>query len=214
MKSLLFSLLLLISVPFAYGQDSTKVAKKKITPIPNAEYDYLVTINTGYGQMKLLLFDETPEHKRNFIRLAKLGVYNGTDFFRVIEKFMIQGGNPKFKKNPDPKDIERLKAGGMKPEIKPHIKHVYGSIASPSSKPGVKSNSAQFYIVENKNGAPHLDGKYTVFGRVVSGLETITKIARVKTNSKDRPLREVWMNMKIEKVKRSDIKKFYVIDFY
>jgi len=210
-RTLLFFILLFLFLT-VNGQ-SQSVSQPNYEPIPDAEHDYLITITTRLGKIKLILFDETPEHKKNFVRLVKLGVYDGTDFYRVIDHFMIQGGNPRFKKNPNPKDLEYLKAGGMMPEIRKNIKHLYGSIASPSSEPGVKSNSAQFYIVENRNGAPHLDGKYTVFGRVMSGFETISKIAEVETKERDRPVVDVWMNIKVELVSRAEMAKYYEIEY-
>lgn len=210
-KTLLFLLsLVLFSTVYCQTEPTEKVTYE---PIPDAEHDYLITISTRLGKIKLILFDETPEHKRNFVRLANLGVYDGTNFYRVIDHFMIQGGNPKFKREQNPEDLTHLKAGGMMPEISANIKHIYGSIASPSTEPGVRSNSAQFYIVENRNGAPHLDGKFTVFGRVMSGFETLSKIAEVKTGEKDRPVVEVWMNVKVEIVSRKEMAKYYEIKY-
>jgi len=75
--------------------------------------------------------------------------------------------------------------------------------------PEMKSNSTQFYIIQNHKGAHHLDGKYTVFGQVMSGFDVVDLIASQPTTDRDRPLKNIRISVDIDKVSRSDIEKFY-----
>ena len=174
--------------------------------------DYLVTINTDLGKIKLILFDDTPLHKENFIRLAKEGVYDQIIFHRVINNFMIQTGDYTTRNqaiNYDPRIIQ----DPIKAEILPQHIHIRGAIGAArrgdNVNPERESNSTQFYIVQNCKGAHHLDGKHTVFGQVMSGFEVIDKIASQPTSKSDRPLKNIRITVNIDQVSRSDIEKFY-----
>ena len=174
--------------------------------------DYLVTINTDFGKIKLILFDDTPLHKENFIRLAKEGVYDHVIFHRVINNFMIQTGDYTTRNQAisyDPRIIQ----DPIKAEILPQHLHIRGAIGAArrgdNVNPERKSNSTQFYIVQNCKGAHHLDGKHTVFGQIMSGFEVIDKIASQPTSKSDRPLKNIIITVNIDQVSRSDIEKFY-----
>ncbi|WP_026461617.1 peptidylprolyl isomerase [Adhaeribacter aquaticus] len=172
--------------------------------------DRLVTISTRLGEMKLILFDQTPKHKANFLKLAKEGFYNGTTFHRVINNFMIQGGDAN-SKDTDPYNDGTGDIGYRIPaEIWPTLKHVRGSVAAArNNNPQKESSGSQFYIVENHNGTPHLDNNYTVFGQVISGLEVIDKIAEEPKEMMDRPTTPIPMTVKVEKLKKKKITKLY-----
>ena len=174
--------------------------------------DYLVTINTDYGKIKIVLFDDTPLHKENFIKLAEAGVYNHILFHRVINRFMIQSGDFTTRNQAidyDPRIIQEP----ISAEILAHHLHVRGAVGAARRgddvNPEMKSNSTQFYIIQNYNGAHHLDGTYTVFGQVMSGFEVIDLIASQATSENDRPLKNIRMTVDIDQVSRSDIEKFY-----
>ena len=178
----------------------------------SSNIDYLVTINTDFGKIKLILFDDTPLHKENFIRLAKEGVYDHIIFHRVINNFMIQTGDYSTRNqaiNYDPRIIQ----DPIKAEILPQHLHIRGAIGAArrgdNVNPERKSNSTQFYIVQNCKGAHHLDGKHTVFGQVMSGFEVIDKIASQPTSKNDKPLKNNRITINIDQVSRSDIEKFY-----
>lgn len=178
--------------------------------IPDSEHDYLITLATDSGDIKMVLYDETPMHKMNFVKLAKTGVYDHITFHRVIDNFMIQTGDPDTRnkpKNYDPSIIQE----NIPAEIRPQFGHIYGAVgaARRSDSPGMASNGSQFYIIENTNGAEHLDNKYTVFGQVVSGFRTVHKIAGTPTDESDTPQKDIHMTVTVDKVKRSDIEKFY-----
>ncbi len=180
--------------------------------------DYLIIISTRFGDMKLLLFDDTPLHKANFIKKAQAGVFDGSLFHRVIDHFVIQGGNPYSKIGEEPEQrIKEMCYYKVPDECLPHHKHEFGSIAMARQgndrNPEKKSSSNQFYIVENRAGLPHIDGKYTVFGKVMSGFEVIEKICSLKTTDKDKPLTNVAMTVSVVKVLRSDVETFYSYNY-
>ena len=200
MKSLKFILIVLFFLPVLADAQG----------IPDNEHDYLITLSTDSGEIKMVLYDETPMHKMNFVELAKAGVYNHITFHRVIDNFMIQTGDPDTRikpKNYDPSIIQE----NIPAEIRPQFSHIYGAVgaARRSNSPGMASNGSQFYIIENTNGAEHLDKKYTVFGRVVSGFRTVHKIAGTPTDESDTPKKDIRMTVKVDTVRRSDIEKFY-----
>jgi peptidyl-prolyl cis-trans isomerase B (cyclophilin B) len=179
--------------------------------------DKLVTIETPQGEIKLVLFDDTPKHKENFLKLAQEGFYDGTTFHRVIDGFMIQGGDPNTKDN-DPLNDGTGNPGYTVPaEINPAHKHVYGAVAAARQddrvNPSKASSGSQFYIVENPEGTPMLDEVYTVFGQVVDGLDVVDKIAEQPKGVRDRPLSDIKMKVKVEDVKKKKIAKKYNYDY-
>jgi len=181
--------------------------------IPDAEHDYLVTIETDFGNMILLLFDETPGHKENFVMLAKAGVYDGNLFHRVIEHFMIQSGDPR-SSNLTPAYDPDIIPSHVPAEIDTTFSHRRGAIGAAryggQQNPEKHSSPTQFYIVRHDRAAPHLDGDYTVYGQVMSGMEVVDSIAVKPTDDSDRPLEEVRINrVRVNSVKRQDVEMFY-----
>jgi peptidyl-prolyl cis-trans isomerase B (cyclophilin B) len=135
-------------------------------------------MNTTLGPIEVELFDEdAPNTVENFRKLAADHFYDGVIFHRVIPDFMIQGGDP-----------EGTGTGGpgysFEDEINKH-KIVRGALAMANAGPD--TNGSQFFIL-TAAAAPWLDGKHTVFGRVVSGMETVDAIEALPTGSNDRPL--------------------------
>src|SRR5699024_3429071 len=146
-------------------------------------------ISTEFGEIEIQLFEDTPLHRANFIRLAKLGYFDGTYFYRVIKGFVIQAGNS------DTKRTARMrKAIGKflipKEFHKRHL-HSYGAVSMAKfSRQNVSKASSpfEFFIVVDKQGAHHLDFEHTVFGKVIKGMAVAEKIARAKTGSDDWPV--------------------------
>ena len=175
--------------------------------------DQLVAIQTPQGELKLVLFDDTPRHKENFLKLAKEGFYDGTTFHRVIEGFMIQGGDPNTKDSEPGNDGIGNPGYTVPAEINPNHKHVRGAVAAARqgdlANPQRASSGSQFYIVENHDGTPMLDEVYTVFGQVVDGLDVIDEIAALPKDGRDRPLSDVQMKVTVEKVKKKKIARKY-----
>jgi peptidyl-prolyl cis-trans isomerase B (cyclophilin B) len=159
-------------------------------------------IQTEYGTMKGFLYNETPKHRDNFVKLVKQGFYNGLLFHRVIPNFMIQGGDPDSK---NAKPGQMLGSGDVgytiPAEFNPSLTHKKGALAAARQgdnvNPTKASSGCQFYIVENKTGTHFLDGNYTVFGEVTEGLEITDKIATVDRDQNDRPRKDIKMTVKL-----------------
>ena len=190
----------------------------------------LVEIETEFGTMTAELYNATPKHRDNFIKLAEEGYYNDLLFHRVISGFMIQGGDPDSRNAPSGKS---LGMGGpsyqIPAELVDSLSHLKGALAAArTNNPEKKSSGSQFYIVQGSpvteqsltqmetmgrfhytpeqrasyladGGTPQLDRAYTVFGRVIKGLEVIDKIAAVEKAPGDRPLKDVKMKIKVIK---------------
>ena len=179
-------------------QDSIKVEKKLSDLAEEPVFD----IVTNYGTIKIKLYKDTPLHKANFAKLALSGFYDGLLFHRVINGFMIQGGDPLTK---DPANAAKFGTGGpgytIPAEILPQHRHKKGALAAArrgdAANPHKESSGSQFYIVQNEQTCAQLDGAYTVFGETIEGLDVIDKIAAVETDPRDRPVAQV----KIVKIK-------------
>ena len=182
--------------------------------LPNPKkYDYVVVLSTEYGDIELLLFDQTPQHKSNFIKLVHEGFYDSCAFHRVLDNFMIQGGDPNTK--PDAEGQPGMGGPGytVPAEIVEGLVHNQGVLAAARQgdavNPARASSGSQFYIVENKDGAHHLDGQYTVFGKVLKGMETVEAIANQPVSLQGRPSKPIYMKMKYIVMKRKEIEKVY-----
>ncbi len=193
----------------------------------------IVVMETTKGVIELKLYDATPLHRDNFVKLVKEGAYDSLLFHRVIQDFMIQGGDPD-SKNAAPGaplgEGDRPYTVPAEFRLDQGIFHRRGVLAAAREgddiNPEQRSSAMQFYIVWGKifddegienvqkrlddrtggkvkltpemcevyktvGGTPHLDGQYTVFGEVISGLEVVDSIQRVPTDSLDRPVEDV-----------------------
>ena len=139
------------------------------------------TLHTNHGAIELELFpDDAPKTVENFQTLAGKGFYDGVLFHRVIPDFMIQGGDPTGTGSGGP---------GYTFEDEPNERHVVrGALAMANAGPN--TNGSQFFIV-TADACPWLDGKHTVFGRVVSGMDVVEGIAALDRDGSDRPKQEV-----------------------
>ncbi len=147
----------------------------------------IVTMTMEDGSViKLELYPEVaPITVENFVSLVKKGFYDGLIFHRVINGFMIQGGDPQGTGMGGPG--YEIKGEFSSNGVKNDLKHERGVISmARSMRPD--SAGSQFFIMHQD--APHLDGQYAAFGRVIEGIETVDKIASVKTDYSDRPLNE------------------------
>ena len=209
--------LLLLSAFLVFNLSSVSQTKtdKKVTKFE---------ITTDYGTMKGYLYNETPKHRDNFIKLVKQGFFNGTLFHRVIPGFMIQGGDPNSKTAKPGQQLGNGDVGYTVPaEFNPSLIHKKGALAAARQgdemNPQKASSGCQFYIVEGKKfpasqlpakytdeqkkiyettgGTPFLDGGYTVFGEITNGLDVIDKIANAERDQNDRPKKEIKMTVKL-----------------
>ena len=172
----------------------------------------LVTVHTNHGDFKLELFPEiAPKTVENFVTHAKNGYYNGVIFHRVIEDFMIQGGDP----TGTGMGGESIYGRTFEDEFSREAFNLYGALSMANAGPN--TNGSQFFIVTAKQvpaqmlkqlkdggwpeeiveesaiigGTPWLDHRHTVFGRVVEGMDVVLDIEGVKRNGQDRPLEDV-----------------------
>ena len=188
----------------------------------------IVTIETEYGNMEIQLFSSTPKHTANFSKLVDEGFYDDLLFHRVMNGFMIQGGDPESR---GASVDQPLGSGGpgytIPAEIGiPHFKGMLSAARQGDEvNPKKESSGSQFFIVQGGpvddgqldavekakkfkyseaqrakykklGGTPMLDGDYSVFGEVSSGLDVIDKIARVETDPRERPLKDIKMKIR------------------
>ncbi|MGL1888822.1 MAG: peptidylprolyl isomerase [Reichenbachiella sp.] len=254
--------------------------------------DYIVTIHTTFGDMKVLLYDETPLHKANFLKLAEEGQYDSTTFHRVIQDFMIQGGDIDAKTGEVNKET-------IPAELSKGYIHEKGALAAARQgdqmNPKKASSWSQFYIIQGKTytteeidayeeqanqgaknelfntyikkeenqkfldqarsfqkennkaavdsmiaivmtqvdaefvpntltdeqkkayttigGTPHLDNEYTVFGKVVEGIEIIDLVAAIEVGRASKPNEDHFMTMEVEKLSKKKITKLYGYEY-
>ena len=174
-------------------------------------------LKTSYGDIEIQLFPEqAPMTVENFVRLAQKGYYDGTTFHRVISDFMIQGGDPQG----DGTGGTSIWNHPFEDEFSRELFNLRGALSMANSGPN--TNGSQFFIVQNKNmpkryikqmepagypkeiinaykqgGTPWLDGRHTVFGQVISGMDIVDKIVKAKKNKLDKPLEDI----KIDSIK-------------
>ena len=204
MKLFTFAFCLLVSLPISSLQ-AQKIKKNK---------DYVVILKTSFGDIHLALYDDTPKHKMNFIKLAQEGFYDQCTFHRVMNNFMIQGGDPESKPGGDERKIGQGGPGYKIPaEIVPHYSHQKGTLAAARQpnrvNPKFESSGSQFYIVHNEKGTPHLDKTYTIFGKVIKGIEVVDKIAEQPIGRANRPLEPIRITAEVKWLKRKKIGKEY-----
>lgn len=157
-----------------------------------------VLIKTEFGNIKLRLYNDVPIHRANFIFLTKIKYFNTTVFYRVAKNFVIQGGNSDEMYT----QKERNKYGNylLKPEFRKNRKHKYGALAAAREwdhNPNKLSSPFEFYMVQKKSGAYHLDNEHTVFGEVISGFDTMTKISKVRVGEDEWPVDDIKMEIEI-----------------
>ena len=158
-------------------------------------------IVTSEGTIRVRLFKDTPLHRDNFAKLALAGYYNNLLFHRVINGFVIQGGDPFTR---DTSKVAQWGEGGPSYTIKAEMRdadgnplhtHVKGALAAARqgdlANPFKESSGSQFYLVQDPDHCTHLDGEYTVFGETISGLHVIDRIAAQPTDRLDRPIEDV-----------------------
>jgi len=236
-KKITATTMFLISVAIFIGCSSTKNSEKSTATkekktmenealLTNKEEKMTkVLIQTTMGDITLALYNETPLHRDNFIKLVNEHYYDGVLFHRIIQHFMIQCGDPDSK---TAKQGQALGNGGpgytIPAEFVNKLYHKRGAVAAArlgdNINPKKESSGSQFYIVDGQTfpkeqlevlamktgktisqeqidcyssigGAPHLDGSYTVFGEIVSGMDIVDKIAAQSKDKRDRPIADI-----------------------
>lgn len=208
MRKILFVLISISILGFSCVKDKEKTKDVKMTEkkemkekvkaeAKKAQDENLkgnAVIKTKFGEMVIEFFPElAPGHVANFKKLAKMGFYNGTTFHRVIPGFMVQGGDP------NSKDENRANdgMGGPGYTIKAEFnktKHKRGIVSMARSQDPDSAGSQFFICVAD---APFLDGKYSVFGKVVKGMEVADKIVSQQRDKNDNPLKKIEMQVSV-----------------
>jgi len=154
-----------------------------------------IRIYTPFGEIEILLYNNTPYHRSNFIYLTKKKYFEGTQFYRVINDFVIQAGNSdNIKVSKKRRDIGKYL---LPNDFNKGHTHKRGMVSMPSSSvdnPYKMASPFEFFIVQKKDGAHHLNGNYTIFGEVIDGMETVDIIANLPTDNRDWPLNNVYIN--------------------
>lgn len=160
--------------------------------------EQIIEIKTSFGNMYMWLYKETPLHRDNFLKLADSSYFDSTTFHRIIADFVIQGGDPNSKDSNPGNDGQGGPSYTIPAEIMSSIKHDFGAVgAARNNNPQKASNGSQFYIVVNSAGQHSLDGNYTVFGKIISGMNVATTIATQPKNGSDRPITDIRMDVNI-----------------
>ena len=165
---------------------------------PKTEKEVVMVVETTMGTVEFKLYNETPLHRDNFIRLAEEHYFDSLLFHRVIDDFVIQGGDPNSKYA---KPGEMLGEGGPDYRVPAEIRVdqgitcVKGSILAAREgddvNPQRESCASQYCFMMRP--CPHLDGAYTVFGEVTEGMDVLEAIQKVATDENDRPLEDIRM---------------------
>lgn len=151
--------------------------------------DTIAVLTTNMGEIKILLYaKDAPETAKNFVELAKEKKYDDTIFHRVINNFMIQGGDFE-NRNGTGGYSYKGKGTRLADEINPALSHVRGALSMANAGPN--TSGSQFFIVQNPEGATFLDGGYSLFGFAYEGMDVVDKIAAVEKNGSDKPLKDV-----------------------
>ncbi|MDY8137404.1 peptidylprolyl isomerase [Aquimarina sp. 2201CG5-10] len=160
----------------------------------------LVKIKTSFGDIHIQLYKQTPLHRANFIYLVKQKYFDETFFYRVAKGFVIQGGNS------DRQQMarKRFEIGDYTVPQEPvkGFKHHRGAVALSKQwvdNPSNRSTPFEFFIVVAKNGAYHLDGEHTIFGKVVKGMNVVDKISKVPVDESEWPKEDIFIKAEIIK---------------
>jgi len=170
-------------------------------PEPN-KYE-VVKVETDFGDFMIWLYDETPLHRDNFLDLTRQGFYDSLIYHRVVDDFVVQGGDP-----------EGTGYGGpgytIPAEIIDSMHHQYGAVGAARQSdywnPERESNGSQYYIVCDPDGEPLLDSLYTIFGFVFSGMDAVFDISKVDVDTNYRPYQDVYMKkLSVEKYTAAEL---------
>lgn len=164
-------------------------------------------IETDMGTIMFRFFeDKAPNHVKNFKKLTREKFYNGCTFHRVIAGFLIEGGDPDFRDSEYSADNESWPDYTLESEIS-DLSHIRGVVAMDHCSGLPNSSGSEFFIVLEKS--PDLDGHYTIFGKVISGMDVADKIAAVPRNRLNNPLEKIVMKkISIIELTEAEIEKF------
>ncbi|MBI3233402.1 MAG: peptidylprolyl isomerase [Bacteroidetes bacterium] len=175
----------------------TKTAYITVSNQPAAP-EKVIELKTSFGTMYMWLYKQTPLHRANFLKLADEGYFDSSTFHRIIKNFVIQGGDPNSKDTDTTNDGLGGPSYTIPAEFVDSLKHDYGAVgAARNNNPAKESNGSQFYIVTNKAGTHSLDKNYTVFGKIIGGVDLAYTISIQAKNASDRPFKDIKMDVNV-----------------
>lgn len=178
--------------------------ESKTTINNTIDNEKIIEIKTSFGSMYMWLYKETPLHRANFLALADTNFFDNTTFHRCVSNFVIQGGDPN-SKDADPTNDGSGGPGFTIPaEINtanPKLLHTYGAVGAArlgdAQNPTKASSGSQFYIVLPNEGTSFLNGNYTVFGRIIKGMDVAATIVKQPQNASNRPYTDIKMDVNV-----------------
>jgi cyclophilin family peptidyl-prolyl cis-trans isomerase len=209
MKKILYYMLLLVLFT-ACSKDEVDMppTAQPADVVPRFE---VIEIETNFGNMYIWLHTNTPLHRANFLKLANSGFYNNTTFHRIIPDFMIQGGDPNSKDDDPTNDGQGGPGYTIPAEILDTFRNDRGTLAAArlgnNVNPQRESSGSQFYINLINNN--HLNREYTVFGKVINGLQVADSIVLQPRGSTNRPIDDIKMKINVLKLTKDEIFQFY-----
>ncbi|MCZ2139871.1 MAG: peptidylprolyl isomerase [Bacteroidia bacterium] len=204
--------MLLSVLAFAACKKEEAVTAEK--PETKDTTEKIIEIKTSYGTMYMWLYKETPLHRANFLALADTNFFDGTTFHRIIKDFMIQGGDPNSKDTIATNDGQGGPGYTIPAEIDAtKLKHARGEVGAArlgdAQNPTRASSGSQFYICHSTSGTQHLNGLYTVFGKIISGIEVVDSIAIKPKDANNRPLVNIPMDINVVEKTRAQLRADY-----
>ena len=185
-------------------KDAQPPAEAAITAEQAAQLEAVITTDLGVIRFDFF-FDKAPKHVQQFIKLARAGSYDGSAFFRVIARGIIQGGDPQLKNPQTPRERWGTGALAQIADEFSDLKHVRGTISTVRIPGQANSGGAQFFICASPQ--PQLDGQFSAFGQVTEGIEVVDKISLVEADSRQLTLKPVKIvSIKIEPKKLEPFK--------
>lgn len=179
--------------------------ESKTTINNTIDNEKIIEIKTSFGSMYMWLYKETPLHRANFLALADTNFFDNTTFHRCVSNFVIQGGDPN-SKDADPTNDGSGGPGFTIPaEINtanPKLLHTYGAVGAArlgdAQNPTKASSGSQFYIVLPTEGTSFLNGNYTVFGKIIKGMDVAAVIVKQPQNANNnRPNTDIKMDVNV-----------------
>lgn len=209
-KTLLIGLLAISALFYNSCKEDDKNTNPTPNPTNNDTTEKIIEIKTAYGTMYMWLYNETPLHKANFLKLADTGFFDSITFHRIVPNFVIQGGDPNSKDSDPTNDGNGGPGYTIPAEITTALKHTYGAVGAarlPNNvNPQRESSGSQFYIVVNPSGTSNLNGDYTVFGKILSGMTAATAIVAQPRSASDRPLTDIRMDVNVVTKTRAQLR--------
>ncbi|MFN7313760.1 MAG: peptidylprolyl isomerase [Bacteroidota bacterium] len=206
------NIFLIATVLFVFASCSKEETPTPQTPTNTDTVEKIIEIKTSFGTMYMWLYKETPLHRANFLALADTNFFDSTTFHRIINNFMIQGGDPNSKDSNPNNDGQGGPGYTIPAEIDTaKLKHARGQVAaarlSNAQNPARASSGSQFYICHSTSGTKHLDNEYTVFGKILKGIEVVDSIViQPKNVSTNRPLTDIKMDVNVVERTRQQLR--------